>query len=174
MKTFRGKGLGFEIEISKHLSKWVTGSSKKHIFWRSMSSGGLSTNQIVKEMTGDIMAIDPQGEDLVRYFNIECKRRSKIDLTGLLFNKTDVISFWQQTNKNIGDKLPMLICKEDYKQIIVITDSRLIKSLSHLLKNIMYVRTEKVDFGVCLFNEMLSINYDYFISTAKNTAAVTT
>lgn len=74
-----GKGSSFEREICKHLSKWWTGGKRDDVFWRSQTSGGRATQRLKKGQRtygsyGDIAAVDPIGEPLLKLWTIELKR----------------------------------------------------------------------------------------------------
>jgi len=74
-----GKGSSFERKICKRLSKWWTDGKRDDIFWRSSQSGGRATQRAKKGQRtfgsyGDITAVDPVGQPLMRMFTIELKR----------------------------------------------------------------------------------------------------
>lgn len=49
------KGGSFEREISKYLTKWLTGTEKPYKYWRQDASGGLATIHAENvHLTGDI------------------------------------------------------------------------------------------------------------------------
>lgn len=73
------KGANFEREICKQLSLWWTSGSRDDIFWRSSQSGGRATirgrqGKRTAGSYGDIVALDPIGETLLKHFTIELKR----------------------------------------------------------------------------------------------------
>lgn len=73
------KGGGFERHICKQLSRWWTGGQRDDVFWRSSQSGGRATQRMKKGLRtygsyGDIAAVDPIGEPLLKVFTIELKR----------------------------------------------------------------------------------------------------
>lgn len=84
------KGASFEREICKRLSLWWTYDHTDDVFWRSSQSGGRATMRARKGKRtagsyGDITALDPIGEPLLRMFTIELKRgRSHGDPSDLL------------------------------------------------------------------------------------------
>ncbi len=72
------KGSAFEREISKELSLWWSEGKNDNIFYRSQSSGARATqrNKKGKETVNqhaDITCSDPEGELLIKNWNIECK-----------------------------------------------------------------------------------------------------
>lgn len=74
-----GKGASFERKISKELSLWWSGGSRDDIFWRSCISGARATvrhrqGKDTFGSYGDIAAVDPVGQDLLRIVTIELKR----------------------------------------------------------------------------------------------------
>jgi hypothetical protein len=78
-KNDMGKGSSYEREICKQLSKWWTDGSRDDVFWRSSQSGGRATQRAKHGLRtygayGDIAAVDPIGEPLLKLFTIELKR----------------------------------------------------------------------------------------------------
>lgn len=67
------KGSQFERDMAKTLTEWVTGKKKPYIFWRTPSSGQLMTVSEAWDVSGDLMAIRPEGIFLTNKFNFECK-----------------------------------------------------------------------------------------------------
>ena len=125
MKSGKSKGSGFEREIAKFLSMWLTGQDKEYFFWRTPSSGGMATiSEANKEISGDIIAIKPKGALLTDVFSIEAK-------TGypkasfhqhLKANKNfEIENFWTQCIRDAtkADKHGMLIYRKLGFPIIV-------------------------------------------------------
>lgn len=85
------KGGSFEREICKLLSKWWTGGERDDVFWRSSQSGGRATQRAKSGKTtygsyGDVTAVDPIGEPLLKLFTIELKRGSSHSCPGDLID----------------------------------------------------------------------------------------
>lgn len=79
MSNGNKKGSSFERKICKQLSLWWTDGERDDVFWRSSQSGGRATQRAKKGKTtygsyGDIAAVDPYGEPLLKLFTIELKR----------------------------------------------------------------------------------------------------
>lgn len=75
---YMGKGSSFEREISKQLSLWWSEGKRDDIFYRSHSSGARFTQRkkigkTTAYQAGDITCSDPEGEMLIKNWNIECK-----------------------------------------------------------------------------------------------------
>lgn len=73
------KGSSFERKICKRLSRWWSNGKRDDIFWRSSQSGGRASFRAQKGLStyghhGDIAAVDPIGEPLLKLFTIELKR----------------------------------------------------------------------------------------------------
>lgn len=73
------KGSKYERQICKQLSRWWSGGERDDIFWRVSQSGGRATQRMKKGQRtygsyGDVAAIDPIGEPLLKQFTIELKR----------------------------------------------------------------------------------------------------
>lgn len=79
MPNGKNKGNTFERLICKELSLWWTDQERDDVFWRSASSGGRATQRFARGKTtagacGDICAVDPIGEPLLKLVTIELKR----------------------------------------------------------------------------------------------------
>lgn len=137
MPNKASKGGDFEREICKRLSIWwscgISGQPRDDIFWRSSQSGGRATQRTKQGKTtygsyGDIAAIDPIGEPLLRLFTIELKRGSSHSCPGDLIDfKLENFSHpWvkcllqaMKSHREAGSKTWMLICRRDHRQPIV-------------------------------------------------------
>lgn len=124
-----GKGSSFEREICKRLSRWWTYDSRDDVFWRSSMSGGRSTVRFRRGLStaggdGDICALDPIGQPLLKCFTIELKRgRSHGDPGDLLdcSGRLDCHPFLATLNqaKEAADKRGnawLLICRRDRRK----------------------------------------------------------
>lgn len=114
------KGGDWERDICKFLSKWVQGTEKPYIFWRSGGSGGVFTTSEGKagdQFAGDIYAVKPEGEFFCKKFSVECKNgypNVSFD-KHFKYNKSDEFrEFWVQTVEDAkkAKKHPMLIYKK--------------------------------------------------------------
>ena len=127
------KGSEFEREISKKLSLWWTGGKRDDIFWRSSQSGGRATQRAKKGQRtygsyGDIAAVDPIGEPLLKFFTIELKRGSShgspgdlLDFRGDNSRHPWILCLRQamEANKRARSLEWMLICRRDRRETIV-------------------------------------------------------
>jgi hypothetical protein len=122
------KGGEFERNISKFLTKWLTGSEKPYMFWRQDASGGLATvHSENTHLTGDITYLRPEAKFFCDIFSIECKTGYPKTSFWQHFNKTkfNIEDFWIQalTDAKKSDKYPLLIYrKKGRKEIIGINN----------------------------------------------------
>jgi len=119
-----GKGGEFERNISKFLTKWLTGSKKPYMFWRQDASGGLATVHAENtHLTGDITYLHPEAKFFCDVFSIECKTGYPRTSIWQHFNKTkfNIEDFWNQalTDAKKSDKYPMLIYRKKGRKEIV-------------------------------------------------------
>jgi hypothetical protein len=122
MKTFRQKGINFEIEIAKTLSRWIGDSKRKYCLWRSLGSGSLATraqNFEFVEQSGDICALSEKGREFTSRIYVECKRWKTLDNPFEIIDKNKSLKFIdviQGAIENIGDqrKIPWIIIRRDY------------------------------------------------------------
>jgi hypothetical protein len=141
------KGSDFERNISRFLTKWLTGKTKPYMFWRSDASGGLATmHEENVHMTGDIKHLHPDAQFLTDVFSIECKNGYPSTSFWQHFNTTKfgIENFWLQS---IGDavkagKHPMLIYRKKGRRIIVGIDKYIQEKLNKRLKGLNHI-------GVC-------------------------
>lgn len=127
------KGGDFEREVCKKLSLWWTGGERDDVFWRSSQSGGRATQRKKKGLStygsyGDIAAVDPIGEPLLRLFTIELKRG---DSYGTLWDLFDALpteasrSFEKclaqamRSADDAGTAHWMLICRQDRRVPVI-------------------------------------------------------
>lgn len=73
------KGGQYERAVCKQLSLWWTHGERDDVFWRSSQSGGRATTRAKRGLRthgsyGDIAAVDPIGEPLIKFATIELKR----------------------------------------------------------------------------------------------------
>lgn len=123
------KGSDFEREICKKLSVWWTGGGRDDVFWRSSQSGGRATQRSKKGLRthgsyGDISAVDPVGEPLLKLFTIELKRGSSHGSPGDLldFKKDNEAHPWVKcllqtirSAEQAGSVSWMMICRRDHR-----------------------------------------------------------
>lgn len=131
------KGRDYEREICKLLSKWWTKGERDDVFWRSSQSGGRATFRTQKGLRthgsyGDVAAVDPIGEPLLKLLTIELKRGSSYGHPGeLLDYSADVTKHpWSvclaqairssQEANSIGW---MMICRRDHRRSIAYVDA---------------------------------------------------
>jgi hypothetical protein len=156
------KGSGFEREICKMLSVWVSKGNSDNLFWRSAMSGGRATVRVKKgqETThgqGDISAITPEGNKLTDLFIIECKNYKSLDFDSYLYGQGLLVGIWKKLqNETPKNKKPMLVLKENRRPILVglpficpgLITLAIYKSNLHLyyLQDLFWVYTDFADF----------------------------
>jgi len=134
-----GKGSQFERDICRQLSTWWTYGEQDDVFWRSSQSGGRATVRARKGLRtagsyGDIAALDPIGEPLIKTFTIELKRGNShgnpadlLDCTGdpkcNSFVKTLIQA--EEAHKRAKSKSWLIILKRDFKHPVVFFPSDL-------------------------------------------------
>jgi len=133
------KGSSFEREICKKLSLWWTRDlehPRDDVFWRSSQSGGRATERAKKGKStygsyGDITAVDPIGEPLLKLFTIELKRGRSHGCPGDLLDASPskvVRPFEATLNQTItsseraGSVSWLLISKHDHRLPVVYLD----------------------------------------------------
>ena len=90
----KSKGSGFERDCAKLLTIWLTGQEKPYAIWRTPNSGGLcSTNELNKDLSGDLVALRPEAVDLLSKFSIECKAGYKDATLDNFFKNTKALGY---------------------------------------------------------------------------------
>lgn len=125
------KGAGFEREICKAFSKWLTEGKRDDLFWRTAMSGGRATLQRAKGKTnmaqvGDLCAIDPEGNRLTDNFVIECKKKKNLNLDGFLLTHLGPIPrFWEKLESECVNpkRQPMLVCHQNQMPTLLIVST---------------------------------------------------
>ena len=125
----KAKGSGFEREICKKLSLWISEGLRDDLYWRSAASGGRATVQSKKgidnkSQVADITSIDPLGNKLTDKFIIECKSYQNIRIDSLIYDKPkngSLLEFWLEIVKKglEYNKSPLLIFKENGKPVLI-------------------------------------------------------
>jgi hypothetical protein len=125
----KSKGAGFEREICKRLSLWVSRGTKQDVFWRSAMSGGRSTvarkkGTVLNRQAGDITATAPEGHQLTGTFFIECKFYKDLQLRSFLLN-LEYGKLWEFWDKALEEafsygKEPLLIAKQNLIPTLVL------------------------------------------------------
>jgi len=137
------KGGEFEREISKFLTKWLTGQEKPYKYWRQDASGGLATiHEENVHLTGDIKPLAKDSEFLTDIFSIECK-------TGypktsfwqhVIPTKFALEQFWSQCVEDTPEnKHPMLIYRKLRRKPIIGINSIIKDSFYFLIKELNHI-----------------------------------
>lgn len=147
-----GKGESFERDMCRFLSLWWTEGKHNDVFWRSRVRATRRSPD-AKHQLGDIKADSPEGEGLMKVFNIELKTGYSVgkkgktvknvpwDLLDLIdyrkgsedLEKKQIIKFWRQTvtDAEISERIPLLIFSRDYHQPVVCISNRLMNTLEN-------------------------------------------
>ena len=156
------KGSMFERDISKYLSKWLTGSEKPYQYWRMPGSGALAT--ISEEnvgLSGDVRSLTREAEFLTRIFSLELK--NGYPKTSFWQHFADIKNFgirdfWSQCcgDAEKSNKRPMLIYRKKGRKPLVGIDIHTymevcvhlgsLSSISMRFKDLEYVTLELFDF----------------------------
>ena len=145
MTSGRNKGMQFERQVCTQLSLWWTAGKRDDIFWRSNASGARATSRAKRGKTtsgqyGDIAAIDPSGEALIRIAPLELKKGyPKVSVHDLLDflpkQKPPVFWEWVQQAQAASDASPtargwFLITGRTRKQVLIWMPGGLREALS--------------------------------------------
>lgn len=130
------KGSQFERQICKLLSLWWTHDHRDDVFWRSSQSGGRATQRAKSGKAtygsyGDIAAVDPVGEPLLKLFTIELKRGSTHKWPGDLldFKADNRCHKWvgclrqaARSAEHAASQGWMIVAKRDFRETMVYMD----------------------------------------------------
>jgi hypothetical protein len=151
----KAKGADFERYICKRFSRWLTRGAREDLLWRSAMSGGRATLQMrggVRNRTqaGDITAIDPLGDRLLRVVLMECKAYKMLHLLSLEtpwckgMDRDRVNCFWTRLIDDAAahKRLPMLIARQNLLGEFVIVDTEGVRAFNLLPAPIVFSHTD--------------------------------
>lgn len=155
------KGGGFERQICKRLSLWLTHGKRQDVFWRSAMSGGRATVHKGRSIrqSGDICAVAPEGHDLTDRWFIECKFVRDAQFGNFLIKGIGPLrTYWTKALKEAKrhGKDPMLIVKSNHYPIVVITR---INHLRHFSPPMLEINTLDKTIDLTLFDYWMSTEY---------------
>lgn len=119
----KDKGSSFERDVSQILSRWISHGKEEDIFWKSQSSGAVSTTAgksgaDLPLLTGDITAAKPEAIQFLRIFVVECKHYADLHLQDLAFQReSNIAIFWRQVCRDAAraKRLPFLVARQNRK-----------------------------------------------------------
>lgn len=170
------KGSSFERAICKQLSIWWTkaleGKGRDDVFWRSSQSGGRATLRARKGLRtagsyGDITAVDPIGEPLLKLFTIELKRGSSYSCAGDCLDSggNSKHPWWKCLEQAVdahlraGSKYWMLLCRRDRREAVVYIPATAAKDLGvYSVPPFVYFKYSQIFVGVTLQNFLKSVS----------------
>ena len=157
MKSKAYKGGDFEREVCKLLSKWWSKGlgmeERDDIFWRTSQSGGRATQRRKLGMStfgsyGDIAAVDPIGEPLLKFVTLELKRGSSHGTPWDLFESAPskairpfeaALAQAKTSSEQAGSMGWALIARRDRKEAMIYLDRELGRLLGpHICSYVMF------------------------------------
>lgn len=153
------KGSSFERHVCKQLSAWWTQGERDDVYWRSSQSGGRATQRAKSGKRtygsyGDIAAVDPIGEPLLKLFTIELKRGSSHKSPGDLldFKRDNKCHPWikclLQTIRSAKQARSVgwiLICRRDCRQAMIYIDRGTARELDQVAMFLSYSGITRFD-----------------------------
>lgn len=126
------KGSEFERMVAKKLSLWMSRGQRTDLFWRTAMSGGRATigsqsGESMRAQLGDLTAVDAEGMPLTNLFVIELKHQKAVNLDSYIVKGTGPIERWWKKlcdEAHTNKRLPMLIIRQNYFPIVLITTNR--------------------------------------------------
>lgn len=127
----KAKGAGFERDVCKRLSLWVSGGTKEDCFWRSAMSGGRATvgarkGKDLARQAGDITAVAPEGHSLTDRYYVECKHVRNLQIDRFIVTGTgNLAKFWATAQKEADryGRVPMIIARQNMLPTILLVGS---------------------------------------------------
>lgn len=123
----KAKGAGFEREVCKKLSLWISKKKRTDLFWRSAMSGGRATlgrrrGEDLAHQAGDICAVHPEGHVLTNNYYLECKFYRNLEFDRFLFGEGRLFDYWAKACEEAlaYKREPMLVAKENFTPIMVL------------------------------------------------------
>jgi len=166
MSNGKAKGSGYERDICKMLTMWLTGKDKPYVWWRSPSSGALATITAQNpNLTGDIISVLPEGNFLTDRFSIEIKTGYPKSSFNKFFSNAknnEIEMFWKQAvnDASKSNKEPMMIYKKDRKEPLIF--------LREVVKNKL-PQLEELNYFILKFNSerVVVFNTNEFFTKTK-------
>lgn len=126
------KGAAFERQVCKDLSLWLSLGQREDLLWRSAMSGGRATlarsrGHKMKSSDGDLSPIDVKGQALTEEFFVELKHYNILRWDSLVLKRSGTVqNIWNQCVKEAdqSDKYPLLVAKQNFMPIKLVTDAR--------------------------------------------------
>ena len=167
----KGKGSSFERRVCADLSLWVSGGTRKDLFWRTAMSGGRATvhrkSGVLLRQSGDICAVAVEGHKLVDLFHLELKHYKKLSLPSFFLSGTGVLAgFWRKVvvEASSYSKAPMIIARQNNGPIfVVLNDVESLKPLVRCMGDFprrVDVSGNSIKCVVLLFADLLNLLYD--------------
>lgn len=127
-----GKGGSYEITIARDLTKWITGSPKPELFWRTKGLGPKGTKDEIKDKSrhGDIMPYPQRknGEWLTdrTFWEIKCYEEGAWTFNQLLKGTGPIFPWWDKLFKQSDEagKFPIMVLKRNLYPPIMSFDWR--------------------------------------------------
>lgn len=171
------KGAGFEREVCKKLSDWISGGERTDLFWRSAMSGGRATiglrkGEKVGEQAGDISPIHQAGHALTGLFVLECKFYNDLQFQNLIFSRNGGVAEFWLTVAEIGAELkkrPLLIAKQNHYPTLMFLESRCSRELDGLGTDIYRLphsmfKNDSYNVFCCDFDRFLEVIHPEFLA----------
>lgn len=131
-RSNKAKGSGFEREVCKRLSLWVSHGKRDDLYWRSAMSGGRASVLFKRRgkksisQAGDISCIHPDGAALTDLYLISCKFLQCLDIHLMLEEgvRGRLAHAWKECRQEAEnhEKKPLLIAKENRGPTLVILE----------------------------------------------------
>ena len=171
------KGGGYEREISKKLSLWISENNSEDLFWRTQGSGGRHTirrkkNRTLDGQAGDISSMSiGVSEEFLKYFCVEIKFYKDINIWGIVTkSKSGLLEFWDQAYDQAlsVNKIPILIVKQNYKPPLLISSEPFNRYMELLgLKSELEVNLFHKKIFIWKLEDILGIDPNRFMSVIK-------
>lgn len=172
----KAKGSGFEREIAKKLSIWLTCDPETpYLIYRSSNSGGTFTvnSKNLKgqaNMASDLVSVDPLSEPLMSKFSFECKTGYKNASVSATFKSTKnnvLKGFWEQASRDAEktNKEPVLVFKPLGSSVLIGFSDNVVKETPELLTDCD--SSVSIKFKNEKLQKLHLIEFDYVLSNFK-------
>jgi len=166
MKNKKKKGNDFERDISKKLSLWWSDGTNDDLFWRTQGSGSRWTVRRKKGKTttgqsSDITSTSSDSQLFIDFFSIECKAYKDINIWGLIEGRGIIKEWWEKLCSECKEenKYPLLVLKQDYKPIIMLTNYFFYK-INNRCNSIFSINDKNV--YLYIFDDFLNSESEHF------------
>lgn len=162
-------GSGYERDVAKKLSEWMSGNSEDLVCWRTAGSGSVGTIRKKKGLAGsniesDFQCIDSKYEEFFNLFFIDSKCYKEFNPFIINTKNIKSNSIFNQWLKVVSDcpsnKYPIMICKIRDRQTpeFVVVSNKMKYNFTNKMEYSILINNSFVYFTIITLDDFLKNN----------------